>query len=122
MVSKSSAPIAFLLALNLLFFTLVSSQPPPPPPPTTCRLVSLGVCANLLGLVALNITLPTNPGSPCCRVINGLGSTGVQVSACLCRSLTANIVGAIRLNVTAGATALLDSCGKQVAIGFTCPS
>ncbi|OMO55136.1 hypothetical protein CCACVL1_27373 [Corchorus capsularis] len=31
--SKTSAPIAFLIALNILFFTLVSSQTLSPPPP-----------------------------------------------------------------------------------------
>ncbi|OMP06009.1 14 kDa proline-rich protein DC2.15-like protein [Corchorus olitorius] len=108
--SKASAPIAFLLALNLVFFTLVSSQTPspPPPPPSACPagLLSLGTCTNLLDLLLLNATLGVgnNTASPCCRA---LGLVGVNVRACICQALAARLQILLRLlsiNVTVGST------------------
>ncbi|XWS38555.1 hypothetical protein CRYUN_Cryun19dG0141400 [Craigia yunnanensis] len=127
MASKASPPIAFFLFLNLLFFTLVSSQksppppPPSPPPPANCPLVNLGICANLLGVISLNITLPTNSSSPCCNVINGLGSTGLQAGVCLCNSLKISLLGVTSIGLNLTTTAMLNSCGILVPSGFTCP-
>ncbi|XVF52641.1 hypothetical protein PTKIN_Ptkin05aG0034600 [Pterospermum kingtungense] len=108
--NKGSAPIALLLSLNLLFFTLVSSQPPPPP--TGCPLVRLGACANLMRLFALNISLPPDSsGSPCCNTIAGLGSTGAEVGACLCTNVRLNVLNMIAASLRVGLTnALLNTC------------
>ncbi|KAH1106371.1 hypothetical protein J1N35_010139 [Gossypium stocksii] len=90
MASKASAPIVFLLALNLLFFTLVSSQSPTPmpaPPPSSCNVLNLGVCAQVLGSVALGITVRQSTAAPCCALIGDLAGTNVEVAACLCTRL-----------------------------------
>ncbi|OMO83106.1 hypothetical protein CCACVL1_11561 [Corchorus capsularis] len=88
--SKASAPIALLLALNLIFSTLVSSSsPPPPPPPSTCiPILSSTACIALLGVlnVDASISIGSNPSNLCCTSI--LGLIGVSADACICPLLT----------------------------------
>ncbi|OMO52443.1 14 kDa proline-rich protein DC2.15-like protein [Corchorus olitorius] len=107
--SKASAPIAFLLALNLVFFTLVSSQTPspPPPPPSACpaSISSLGTCSSLLNLVLIaTLAVGNNTASPCCRALNLLGA---NVRACICQELVEQVQILLRfqaINVTVGST------------------
>ncbi|KAJ1392666.1 Hydrophobic seed protein [Sesbania bispinosa] len=126
---------AILLALNLLFFTVVSSTyvpcPPPPPkghkhppipqPPSTKQpscpkdTLKFGVCADLLGLV--NVQLGKPPKTPCCTLIQGLAD--LEAAVCLCTALKANVLG-INLDVPIKLSLLLNYCGKGVPKGFVC--
>ncbi|XP_010264242.1 PREDICTED: 14 kDa proline-rich protein DC2.15-like [Nelumbo nucifera] len=132
MASKSSASLALLLALNLLFFTLVSSTyvpcPPPPKKPTpkppkppvypSCPrdTLKLGVCANLLNDL-VHLVIGTPPKYPCCTLIEGLAD--LEAAVCLCTAIKANILG-IHLNVPVSLSLLLNYCGKKVPSGFQC--
>ncbi|KAG9157819.1 hypothetical protein Leryth_000002 [Lithospermum erythrorhizon] len=62
--------IAMLLAINLTFFSLVTSQTNITT--TTCPIdtLQLGVCANVLGLIDLN--LGKVPTQPCCSLLGDL--------------------------------------------------
>ncbi|KAK7252674.1 hypothetical protein RIF29_36789 [Crotalaria pallida] len=135
MASKS----AILLSLNLLFFTVVSSTyvpscsppkkgpthpyvptPKPPSPSSkypTCPkdTIKFGVCADLLGLV--NVQLGKPPKTPCCSLLKGLAD--LEAAVCLCTALKANVLG-INLNVPINLTLLLNYCGKGVPNGFKC--
>lgn len=138
MASKSSASIALLLALNLVFFALVTDacgtcdspspkpkpNPKPKPSPTPyypkgkCPkdTLKLGVCANLLnGLI--NVELGKPPKKPCCSLIQGLAD--LEAAACLCTAIKANVLG-INLNVPVSLSLLLNVCGKKVPSGFQC--
>ncbi|KAK3434567.1 14 kDa proline-rich protein DC2.15 [Eucalyptus grandis] len=133
MASKALASTAFLLILNLLFFTLVSSTPLPcaPPPskphkhhhhsqpakPSCPRdALKLGVCADLLnGLV--NIVVGTPPKTPCCSLLEGLAD--LEAAVCLCTAIKASVLG-INLNVPVSLSLLLNYCGKDVPYGFQC--
>ncbi|XP_024995157.1 14 kDa proline-rich protein DC2.15-like [Cynara cardunculus var. scolymus] len=145
MVSKSNASLVLFLALNLLFFALVSGcgtcgspspkptpkptptptpKPTPTPTPTpkpskpTCPkdILKLGVCANLLGgLVGVQVGSP--PVKPCCTLIQGLADT--EAAVCLCTAIKANVLG-INLNVPVSLSLLLNACGKKVPSGFKC--
>ncbi|XP_062091590.1 lipid transfer protein EARLI 1-like [Humulus lupulus] len=142
----SMATTAFLLALNLLFFTLVSSTYcPPPPKPKPCKAcpspskpspsppkpspagpgsksscpkdtLKLGVCADLLNGL-LNIVVGTPSGTPCCSLIQGLAD--LDAAVCLCTAIKANILG-INLNVPVSLSLLLNYCGKKSPEGFKC--
>ncbi|KAG1360859.1 14 kDa proline-rich protein DC2.15 [Cocos nucifera] len=124
------ASTSLLLALNLLFFTLVSSTsvpcPPPPSKPTPtpspssgkCPIntLKLGVCANVLnGLI--NVSLGKPPKKPCCTLLEGL--VDLEAAVCLCTALKANILG-IKLNVPVDLSLLLNYCGKKVPAGWKC--
>lgn len=130
----SMATTAFLLCLNLLFFTLVSSTycPPPTPKPTpkpkpspptpapkaTCPKDTLkfGVCANVLnGLV--NVVVGAPPVTPCCTLIQGLAD--LEAAVCLCTAIKAKVLG-IKLNVPVSLSLLLNYCGKGTPKGFQC--
>ncbi|XP_024995158.1 14 kDa proline-rich protein DC2.15-like [Cynara cardunculus var. scolymus] len=131
MVSKSNASLVLFLALNLLFFALVSGcgtcgspAPKPTPKPTpkpskpTCPkdTLKLGVCANLLGgLVGVQVGSP--PVKPCCTLIQGLAD--IEAAVCLCTAIKANVLG-INLNVPVSLSLLLNACGKKVPSGFKC--
>lgn len=135
MASKANASAALLLALNLIFFTMVSGcgttcvptpKPPnPTPTPTTPSIgrcptdtLKLGVCVNLLnGLVNLELGKP--PKKPCCSLIQGLAD--LEAAVCLCTVLKANVLGLISLNLPINLTLLLNYCGKSVPTGFICP-
>ncbi|OMP05507.1 hypothetical protein CCACVL1_01875 [Corchorus capsularis] len=121
--SKASAPIAFFLALNLLFFTLVSSQTPspPPPPPSPCPggLLSGFFCLNLLGSALFNITLGTP--SPCCS--NVLGLLGINAGVCLCPEIAriAQLLGfGTGINITYALGNVLSSCNIPITSGKLC--
>lgn len=137
MASKKNTSIALFLALNILFFTLVSAcetcpgtnpnpkpKPKPKPKPTpspskgTCPrdTLKLGVCANLLGGL-LGITIGTPPKKPCCTLIEGLAD--LEAAVCLCTAIKANILG-INLNVPLSLSVLLNVCSKKVPKGFVC--
>uniref|UniRef100_A0A1D1XKA8 Proline-rich protein DC2.15 n=1 Tax=Anthurium amnicola TaxID=1678845 RepID=A0A1D1XKA8_9ARAE len=143
MASKVSATTALLLSLNLLFFTLVSGtsyvpcppppikpppiKPPPIKPPPSCQTcppvypscprdtLKLGVCANVLNLLKLNLGSP--PKYPCCSLLEGL--TDLEAAVCLCTAIKANILG-INLNILLDLTLLVNYCGKTVPNGFKC--
>ncbi|KAL9405896.1 hypothetical protein Peur_002868 [Populus x canadensis] len=131
MASKSTTSLALFLAVNLLFFSLVtaksSSCPPPPKPKPTptpspsggkCPkdALKLGVCADLLGSL-LNVTVGTPPVEPCCSVIQGL--LDLEAAVCLCTAIKANILG-INLNIPVSLSLLLNVCGKKVPKDFQC--
>ncbi|MBA0831185.1 hypothetical protein Goarm_015667 [Gossypium armourianum] len=132
MDSKRSASIALLLALNILFFSLVSancgscsshgSNPRPTPTPTPSArgrcprdALKLGVCANVLNLV--NVTVGSPPVMPCCSLLNGL--VDLEAAACLCTAIRANILG-INLNIPISLSLLLNVCSRNVPTGFQC--
>ncbi|CAN1185951.1 Lipid transfer protein EARLI 1 [Linum perenne] len=139
MASKSHSTLALFLALNLLFFTMVSATkppsncPPPPPPPKPsnkcppppskptpkCPIdaLKLGVCANVLSSL-LNISIGNPPVKPCCSLIEGL--VDLEAALCLCTAIKANILG-INLNIPISLSLLLNVCGKKVPSGFQCP-
>ncbi|WCJ25960.1 Bifunctional inhibitor/lipid-transfer protein/seed storage 2S albumin superfamily protein [Euphorbia peplus] len=140
MASKTQASSALLLALNLIFITLVSSSncPPPPSPkpsPSTpyvpkpspatpspkaasCPVdtLKLGVCANVLkGL--LGLTIGTPPKTPCCSLISDL--VDLEAAVCLCTTIKASVLG-INLNLPVNLSLLLNYCDKKVPKGFKC--
>ncbi|KAK9148110.1 hypothetical protein Scep_006867 [Stephania cephalantha] len=143
MATKALASTTLLLALNLLFFTLVSSDYvpcPPPPPPKTPKCppsppksppapkpskaycprdtIKLGVCANLLDdLVHLVVGTPAK--QPCCSLIEGL--LDLEAAVCLCTVIKADVLG-LKLRVPVALSLLLNNCGKKVPKGFKCPN
>uniref|UniRef100_A0A803NW37 Bifunctional inhibitor/plant lipid transfer protein/seed storage helical domain-containing protein n=1 Tax=Cannabis sativa TaxID=3483 RepID=A0A803NW37_CANSA len=137
-MASSMATTAFLLSLNLLFFTLVSSTycPPPKPKPSPLKpsppmptppspgsksscpkdTLKLGVCADLLnGLV--NIVVGTPSATPCCSLLQGLAD--LDAAVCLCTAIKAQVLG-INLNVPVSLSLLLNQCGKKSPKGFKC--
>nr|UNN46811.1 EARLI1 [Populus ussuriensis] len=133
MASKSTTSLALFLAVNLLFFSLVTAKssscpPPPKPKPTPTPTPSpsggkcpkdalkLGVCADLLGSL-LNVTVGTPPVEPCCSLIQGL--LDLEAAVCLCTAIKANILG-INLNIPVSLSLLLNVCGKKVPKDFQC--
>ncbi|KAI6707338.1 hypothetical protein NL676_010300 [Syzygium grande] len=132
--SKSSASVALFLALNLLFFALVSScgtcpspprprprpRPTPSPSPSTASCprdaLKLGVCADVLGSL-LNVTVGTPPVTPCCSLLSGL--VDLEAAVCLCTAIKANILG-INLNIPLSLSLLLNVCSRTVPPGFQC--
>ncbi|CAI8609620.1 unnamed protein product [Vicia faba] len=121
--------VAIILALNILFFTAVSSNYVPCPPPSsedhkhshpekpTCSrdTIKLGVCADILGLI--NVELGKPPKTPCCSLIGGLAN--LEAAVCLCTALKANILG-INLNLPINLSLILGYCGKGVPKEFVC--
>ncbi|GMH09526.1 hypothetical protein Nepgr_011367 [Nepenthes gracilis] len=133
--SKVLATPTLLLALNILFFTLVSSTgtcPPPkspkphhhhhkapsPPAAGTCPrdALKLGVCADLLNDL-IHLVVGTPPKSPCCSLLEGLAD--LEAAVCLCTAIKANVLG-IGLNIPVSLSLLLNYCGKKVPSGFQC--
>lgn len=124
MASKATASLAFLLALNLFFFSLVSAcgncYPNPTPSPENGKCpkdtLKLGVCAKLLGGL-VDATIGKPPVTPCCSLINGL--VDLEAAVCLCTALKANVLGK-DLNIPISLSLLLNACGKKVPNGFQC--
>ncbi|KAM3699840.1 hypothetical protein ACJW31_05G056300 [Castanea mollissima] len=134
MVSKAIATMAFLLSLNLLFFTMVTSTNVASPPPlntpqhsqpnlptnnpSTCPkdTLKLGVCANFLNDL-VHLVVGTPPKSPCCSLIHGL--VDLEAAICLCTAIKANVLG-INLNFPLSLSLLLNYCGKNVPKSFQC--
>ncbi|KAL8091223.1 14 kDa proline-rich protein DC2.15-like [Apium graveolens] len=138
MAYKNSASVALFLALNILFFSLVSScgtcpgpKPKPKPKPTPTPYpypnpsagkcprdaLKLGVCADVLNLVN-NVVIGSPPTLPCCSLLEGL--VNLEAALCLCTAIKANILG-INLNLPISLSLVLNNCGKQVPNGFECP-
>ncbi|KAB2055297.1 hypothetical protein ES319_A11G027400v1 [Gossypium barbadense] len=130
MASKRSASMALFLALNILFFSLVSATcrscsssgsnlTPTPTPSARGRCprdaLKLGVCANVLSLV--NVTVGSPPVMPCCSLLNGL--IDLEAAACLCTAIRANFLG-LNLNVPVSLSLLLNVCSRNVPTGFQC--
>ncbi|KAL8256001.1 hypothetical protein R6Q59_031068 [Mikania micrantha] len=107
---------AFLLTLNLLFFTLVSSDTLPT---VTCPVDGLkfGACAGLLNNWLNGVVVGTVPTLPCCGLFYGL--VNLEAAACACRAIKANLLG-VDLNVTVSLSLLLNNCEKEVPSGFEC--
>ncbi|XP_057952513.1 14 kDa proline-rich protein DC2.15-like [Malania oleifera] len=127
MASKTSFSATLFLAMNLLFFALVSGQycdstcTPAGVPPgqiLTCpsNTLNLGVCANLLNGL-LGIIIGTPPTAPCCSLIAGL--VDLEAAVCLCTAIKANLLG-INLNIPVSLSLLLNACGRTAPSGFTC--
>nr|KJB39724.1 hypothetical protein B456_007G027600 [Gossypium raimondii] len=128
MASKRSASMTLLLALIILFFSLVSATfpsssssgsnlAPSPSAQGSCPIdiLKLDVCANLLGVV--NVTVGSPPVMPCCSLLNGL--VDLEAAACLCTAIRANILG-INLNIPISLSLLLNVCSRNVPTGFQC--
>ncbi|KAE8697604.1 14 kDa proline-rich protein DC2.15 [Hibiscus syriacus] len=137
MASTTVASAALLVALNMLFFTLVSSTyvpcPPPPhksPKPSpkvppsgpkksaTCPkdTLKLGVCADLLGGLG-HVVVGSSSRTECCSLISGLAD--LDAAVCLCTAIKANVLGT-NLNVPVSLSLLLNSCGKKLPAGYKC--
>ncbi|CAN0839473.1 14 kDa proline-rich protein DC2.15 [Linum grandiflorum] len=106
MASNTNSTLALFLALNLLFFSMVSAQKCP------IDALKLDVCADVLS----NIGNP--PVQPCCSLINGL--VDLEAALCLCTAIKANVLG-INLNLPISLNLLLNVCNKNAAPGFQCP-
>ncbi|XP_023551364.1 14 kDa proline-rich protein DC2.15-like isoform X2 [Cucurbita pepo subsp. pepo] len=113
MASKATASLAFLLSLNLLFFSLVSACSDCYCPRDTLK---LGVCAKLLGGL-LDVTIGKPPVTPCCSLIEGL--VDLEAAVCLCTAIKANVLGN-NLNIPVSLSLLLNVCKKNVPEGFQC--
>ena len=139
MTSKVKASTAIFFSLNLLFFALVSSHtskdysttnsrnpvvilhpgdtfPSGNNPQGRCNPLNLGVCANLLGLV--DVELGNVPTQPCCSLIQGL--VDLEVAVCLCTAIKANVLGIINLNLPINLSLLLNNCGRTPAVEYMC--
>ncbi|XP_019171348.1 PREDICTED: 14 kDa proline-rich protein DC2.15-like [Ipomoea nil] len=131
--AAAASSLTLFLALNLLFFTVVSSTnvpcPPPPPkhqPPSPSSssqagkcpkdALKLGVCANLLTDL-LNLVVGSPATTPCCSLIGGL--VDLEAAVCLCTAIKANILG-INLDIPISLSLLLNNCGKNVPSGYQC--
>ncbi|KAI9111101.1 hypothetical protein K1719_017976 [Acacia pycnantha] len=77
--------------------------------------LKLGVCADVLGLI--KVQLGTPPKTPCCSLIQGLAD--LEAAVCLCTALKANVLG-INLNVPINLSLIINYCGKGVPKGFQC--
>ncbi|XP_062024730.1 14 kDa proline-rich protein DC2.15-like [Rosa rugosa] len=127
MASSNKLSAALLIFLVLLYSSTFSSacgtcKPHPKPTPPTPAVakcpkdtLKLGVCADLLGLLNLQIGDP--PTSPCCALLEGLAD--VEAALCLCTALKANVLG-INLNVPIDLSLLLSACQKTIPSGFQC--
>ncbi|XP_062023701.1 14 kDa proline-rich protein DC2.15-like [Rosa rugosa] len=92
-------------------------KPTPAPAMETCPrdTLKLGVCADLLGLVNVQIGSPAT--SPCCALLKGL--VDLEAALCLCTALKANVLG-INLDVPIALNLLVSACQKTVPPGFKC--
>ncbi|XWS38547.1 hypothetical protein CRYUN_Cryun19dG0140600 [Craigia yunnanensis] len=103
MASKALATIALLLSLNLLFLSMTNAHNQP-----KCQKDSLvlNACANVLGdLVKIRVG---NPRSKCCSVIRGL--VDLQVDACLCTVVNADVLGLLKVSAPIQLKVLLNYC------------
>ncbi|XP_012488770.1 lipid transfer protein EARLI 1-like [Gossypium raimondii] len=128
MASKRSASMTLLLALIILFFSLVSATfpsssssgsnlAPSPSAQGSCPIdiLKLDVCANLLGVVNVTIGLPQ--ATPCCSLLGGL--IEIKAATCLCSAIRANVLG-ININVPLSFNLVLNRCSISVPSGFQC--
>ncbi|PWA46216.1 14 kDa proline-rich protein DC2.15 [Artemisia annua] len=117
MASRALRRTTFVLALNLLFFTLVSSYPTSPKATCPIDALKLGVCANVLKDLVHGVVIGSPPKTPCCTLIEGL--VDLEAAVCLCTAIKANVLG-IHLNVPVSLSLLVNYCGKEVPSGFQC--
>ncbi|GKA11137.1 14 kDa proline-rich protein DC2.15-like protein [Tanacetum coccineum] len=96
MASRALGRAAFVLALNLLFFSLVSLHPTSPKATCPKDALELSVCANVLKDLVHGVVKGSPPKLPCCTLIKGL--VDLEAAVCLCTAIKANILG-INLNV-----------------------
>ncbi|KAG6409505.1 hypothetical protein SASPL_127545 [Salvia splendens] len=89
---------------------------PPPNPFCPRDTLKLGVCADLLGLVNVVVGAPPS-GDKCCPLLEGLAD--LEVAACLCTAIKANVLG-INLDIPVALSVLLSACQKTVPPGFKC--
>ncbi|KAL9242900.1 hypothetical protein vseg_016857 [Gypsophila vaccaria] len=130
--------LVVLLALNLVFVTLVSAcgdscdgghtptpQVPTPYTPTpsggstgNCPpdALKLGVCANVLNLLKLKVGNPPN-GGECCSLVQGL--IDAQAAVCLCTNIKLGVLG-LSLNIPVDLSLLVNYCGCTLPTGFKC--
>ncbi|KAL3645422.1 hypothetical protein CASFOL_010602 [Castilleja foliolosa] len=128
---KSPSTLLFLF-INLMFFSLAKGcyfgcnnpipKPNPNPNPSPAKgscprdALKLGICAKLLnGSIGAEIGSP--PDHPCCSALGGL--LDLEVAACLCTALKANILG-INLNIPISLSLLVNTCGKSLPKDFIC--
>nr|GMD42865.1 14 kDa proline-rich protein DC2.15-like [Ipomoea batatas] len=119
----STTFILSLLLLLLATFTTACSEPcrqPKPSPPSKpfCPRDTLkfGACVDILGLGSVGVGGPTT--GPCCAVLQGLAD--LEVAACLCTALKANVLGIINLNMSVALSVLFSACHKTIPDGFKC--
>ncbi|KAL4592474.1 hypothetical protein LXL04_005470 [Taraxacum kok-saghyz] len=107
---------AFLVTLNLLFFTFVTSEPLPE---ATCSINGLkwGMCAGVLNDLLHGVLVGTPSTSPCCDLFYGL--VELEAAVCVCKAIKANVLG-VGLNASASLSLLLNHCEKEVPSGFQC--
>ncbi|KAL6648968.1 hypothetical protein ACP70R_013192 [Stipagrostis hirtigluma subsp. patula] len=96
-----------------------SPKPCPPPPSSYGKCpkdtLKLGVCANVLGLVKVEVgKVPTDS---CCPLLEGLAD--LEAAVCLCTAIKANVLG-INLDIPVKLSLLLNYCGKSLPEGFIC--
>ena len=102
MASKAQASAAFLLALNLLFFSMVSAT-------GTC---SSAISEKLNLCIDAGSILKVQAGSDCCKLFDQFVT--VDIAVCICLALK-NVVG-----IDASLTTLVTTCGKTLPSGFKC--
>lgn len=78
--------------------------------------LKLGVCADVLGLV--NVAIGSQVTSPCCSLLQGLAD--LEVAACLCTAIKANVLGIVKLDIPVALSALVSACAKTIPTGFKC--
>jgi hypothetical protein len=113
--------ILLVLVVSVSDVAACGSCPTPATPPPSSYgkcpkdTLKLGVCANVLGLIKVNIgKVPTDS---CCPLLEGLAD--LEAAVCLCTALKANILG-INLDIPVNLSLLLNYCGKSVPEGFQC--
>ncbi|XP_062217500.1 14 kDa proline-rich protein DC2.15-like [Phragmites australis] len=120
---------AFLVALNLILFTVANAcgstcptpTPPTPTPPSPSydkcpkNALKLAACANVLGLVSAEVGKP--PAEPCCSVLGGLAD--LEAAVCLCTAIKASVLG-ITLDIPVKLSLIVNYCGKNLPSGFIC--
>lgn len=120
-----ASKLAFLVALNLIFFSVVVSAcgnnchiPSNPDNGKTCPIdtLKLGVCAKLLGGL-IDVTIGKPPVTPCCSLIQGLAD--VEAAVCLCTAIKAQVLGN-NINIPLSLSLLLNACTKKLPNGFQC--
>ncbi|KAK8487843.1 hypothetical protein V6N13_016707 [Hibiscus sabdariffa] len=131
MASSVNASAALFLSVSLVFLALVSSQNVVndsnasscttnpvvvrPGDGETCNPLNLGVCHNLLDLVA--VELGNVPSNQCCSLIQGLHD--LEAAVCLCTAVRANVLG-ININLPISLTLFLNNCGRRVPAEYIC--
>ncbi|WCJ25951.1 Bifunctional inhibitor/lipid-transfer protein/seed storage 2S albumin superfamily protein [Euphorbia peplus] len=93
--SRTQASIAFLVCLNLVFFSMVTAQ-------TTC---------------SIDYKLLNAANSLYCFLLAPLVEADAAI--CVCTALKANLFGIV-VNADLQLAALLGACGKKVPTGYKC--